>query len=936
MKNLRRQLQRRTSPRKTCHRSKLLFRNRVKAWQGEILLFLLFIFRATTKLPTLRRSYRKLLIRLVSKSQLFDKEFYLDRYYDVSSQKISPIRHYVIHGDRELRSPMPFFDPDFYRLQVQFRSQHVNTLLHYAYVGRYRRFSPSPWFDADYYLARNKDVSRSGIDPLLHFWKWGGMEGRSPSPEFNSGYYLQTNPVVAQMHLNPLLHYLRIGRLEGRSTLPEEDRNSPTSTPNSRPYRNFIIDEDSWSALKPRTGDQSATVDVIVPVFKGRDETLRCLQSVLQTSCDTSFELIVINDASPDTGLTDELQLLAGLGLFSLLVNSENRGFVYTVNRGMSLHKDRDVVLLNSDTEVFGNWLDRLRLAASRHPRTGTVTPLSNNATICSYPRFLQDNPFPLELDYAELDSMTAKINAEIEIEAPTGVGFCIYIKRATLLDIGMFDEEAFGKGYGEENDFCQRAIRRKWRNIIAADIFVPHWGMTSFQGESSTRVQIALKTMDRLHPRYRKEVHKFIDLNPLYDVRRRLDRQRLMRLRQEKNILIVCHNRGGGAERHVQEDIQRLTKEGCGVYLMRPMPERPSHAVFHHFAATQLPNLPAISLKDTEAMSELLKDLGITEIHTHSLVDFVPNAPVLLLSLVKLLGIRWEVNLHDYKVICPRINLADNSGHYCGEPSETLCNKCLRDDGSDFSVLDIHNWRIMHRRVLRAADQVLVPDQDAADRLRRYFPEVNFDVSPHEDLKLELPQINGLKLDSDKNLRIVVIGAIGKIKGFNVLMACARNARQRRLPIEYILMGYSMNDRLLQGAGVTITGRYLEKDAQETLKKLSPHVVWLPSLWPETYSYTLSIALRAGLPVVAFDIGAIARRLRNLGLGKGLLPLSMAHNPKNINDSFLEHARDYLRKKVRQSGTAKKKPKRAIVRNLAEVKTRKRKKSNKRTRNNR
>ena len=201
-----------------------------------------------------------------------------------------------------------------------------------------------------------------------------------------------------------------------------------------------------------------------------------------------------------------------------------------------------------------------------------------------------------------------------------------------------------------------------------------------------------------------------------------------------------------------------------------------------------------------------------------------------------------------------------------------------------------------MHKRALMAADQVLVPDRDAADRLGRYFPEVAFEVSPHEGIDLGQISTRTPELAPHEKLRIVVIGAIGKIKGFEVLLACARNARQQRLPIEFIVMGYSMNDRLLQEAGVRVTGRYLEENAQDTLEGLSPHVVWLPSVWPETYSYTLSMALQAALPVAAFDIGAIARRLRECDLGEGLLPLSMALRPETINDSFLEQAHYSLR----------------------------------------
>lgn len=877
-------------------RSKIPWGDLVKAFRGGVLLFLLRGFKAIAWLPLLGNIYRSLLIHLIKRSGLFDRAFYLERYGDIGHSVMSPLRHYVTIGDRERRSPMAFFDPDYYRLQAQGRAKYVNTLLHYIHVGRYRRISPSPWFDVDFYLNCNKDVNRSGLDPLLHFWKWGGVEGRSPSLEFDSAYYLQTNPIVARARLNPLLHYLRIGRFEGRSTLPTNNKGFASSGLDSIKQKT-ILSEDVWDQLSPRSGpeplgvDPSMLVDVIIPVYKGRAETLRCLYSVLVASCSKSFELIVINDASPDAALVEDLQRLAGQGLFTLLDNPKNKGFVHSMNRGISFHSDRDVVLLNSDTEVFDGWIDRLCQAAFRNPQTGTVTPLSNNATICSYPYFLQDNPFPLELDYAELDALTATVNAGIEVEAPTGVGFCMYIKRATLIEVGTLNESAFGMGYGEENDFCQRAIRKGWRNIIAADIFVHHWGATSFQGETAKRVQAALKTLGRLHPNYQRDVSEFIARDPLFEVRYCLDWQRLIRLRQKKNILIVCHNRGGGAERHVQEDIRRLTGEGYGVYLMRPMPGQPARAVFSHSAATQLPNIPACALSDTAAMRAVLKDLGITEIHTHSLVDFVAAAPDYILALVKDLGIRWEVNLHDYKVICPSINLVNSTGVYCGEQSHIACNKCLKEMGSDFLVNDIEHWREMHRRVLLSAEQVLVPDQDVAERLERYFPQATFVVSPHEEINLEQISMCTPELNSDEKLRVVIIGAIGKIKGFDVLLACARNSRKRRLPLEFILMGYSMNDRLLQEAGVKVTGRYLEENAQKTLRTLEPHMVWLPSVWPETYSYTLSIALLAGLPVVGFDIGAIARRLRarNPSADHWLLPLDLAKQSGCINDKFTE-----------------------------------------------
>jgi glycosyltransferase involved in cell wall biosynthesis len=554
----------------------------------------------------------------------------------------------------------------------------------------------------------------------------------------------------------------------------------------------------------------------------------------------------------------------------------------------MQLHQQRDVVLLNADTEVYDGWLDRLVAAALRHPKTATVTPLSNNATICSYPRTRQDNPYPLEISYSALNALAAEVNDGVEVEAPSGVGFCMYIRRDCLDEVGLFDHAAFGKGYGEENDFCQRASERGWRNVIAADTFVRHLGSASFLGERARRVKQAMKTMDRLHPRYQDDVKAFIQRDPLADARARLDWARLLRLRREKNVLIVSHNRGGGTERHVQEDAEKLSSKDTSVFFMRPVRTDKTRVVLEHRGLKVAPNLEVFELGDVERLAQRLQALGITEIHTHSLVDYVPESPKYIRRLVELLGARWEVNLHDYKVICPRVNLTDRSGRYCGEPDEEGCNYCLATRGSSFGIRDIRLWRVMHWQALEAADEVLVPDDDVAMRLSHYFPGLEMTVSPHESIESPSGPAEWEGACRTARLHVVVVGAISKKKGIDVLLRCARNARRRRLPLDFSVLGYTQKDSAARREGIRLTGPYRDEEAVERLRGLRPDVIWLPSIWPETYSYTLSIALQSDCPVAAFDIGAIAARLKRIDRASCILPLSLVNDPGRINARFL------------------------------------------------
>jgi hypothetical protein len=79
----------------------------------------------------------------------------------------------------------------------------------------------------------------------------------------------------------------------------------------------------------------------------------------------------------------------------------------------------------------------------------------------------------------------------------------------------------------------------------------------------------------------------------------------------------------------------------------------------------------------------------------------------------------------------------------------------------------------------------------------------------------------------------------------------------------------------------VSITGRYQEYQAVELIRRQQAQVAWLTSIWPETWSYTLTQAWKAGLHVLAFDIGTPADRIRRTGRGR-LCPLGLP--PQAIN----------------------------------------------------
>lgn len=265
-------------------------------------------------------------------------------------------------------------------------------------------------------------------------------------------------------------------------------------------------------------------VDVIIPVYRNAVLTRTCIESVLSAADPLMGRVIVINDASPEAAVNEYCAVLEANPDIELITHDANRGFVASVNEGMQATVN-DVVLLNSDTEVAGDWLTRLHHIAQSQSDCSTVTPFSNNATICSFPVFCEDNPLPAGVTLGELDSVFSQINAGQSCEIPTGVGFCMYVTRASLIRVGEFDEAAFGRGYGEENDFCRRAVGAGFKHYHCADVFVRHTGGVSFSADASLLQDSAAEVLLKKHPDYDELVQAFIKRDPARSFRERVTR---------------------------------------------------------------------------------------------------------------------------------------------------------------------------------------------------------------------------------------------------------------------------------------------------------------------------------------------------------------------------------------------------------------------------
>ena len=200
-----------------------------------------------------------------------------------------------------------------------------------------------------------------------------------------------------------------------------------------------------------------------------------------------------------------------------VIQQTEKQGFVRTANLGMRSCSG-DIILLNSDTIPASNWLTRLTECAASVDKLATATPWSNNGEIVSLPTFCVNNPMPS--DPHAVASAIGNCSPPDYPEIPTAVGFCMLITRKAIELIGYFDQQSFGAGYGEENDFSLRASAAGLRNVLCDDAWVGHVGNQSFGPRGLQPSDASMQRLLHKHPGYLEMIQAYITNDPLAERR--------------------------------------------------------------------------------------------------------------------------------------------------------------------------------------------------------------------------------------------------------------------------------------------------------------------------------------------------------------------------------------------------------------------------------
>jgi GT2 family glycosyltransferase len=635
-----------------------------------------------------------------------------------------------------------------------------------------------------------------------------------------------------------------------------------------------------------------ARIDVIIPVYKDYAATAECLRSVIGGTDAAMAEIVVVDDASPDAGIRALLDRLAAEGCITLLRNPDNLGFLKTVNRALRLHTGRDCVLLNADTVVGPGWLGRLRRAAYQAPNIATVTPLSNNGELMSFPRIAEVNPMPSPAGVARIDARAAKANVGQIVDVPVGVGFCLFVRRACLDLIGLLDEQNYDRGYGEESDLCLRAAARGWRNVCATDVYVGHIGTVSFGAEKRGLVLNNLDVLQARYPDYVRSGERFLRDDPLLPHRQRLDRALLAA--GSDALLIVAEP--GSREKPVLAQVRfREAAGGRRVLWLRPHfgPQGPRFRLEGDGGAGPA-NLFYCLPGEISVLEGDLKGAGIARIEFHD----TGSQDRSVLELPHLLGVPYAVVPHDFALICRDRYGMDPDGRCCAGPVHgTACERCsavpdpvLRDAGT---VASQHAWA--RDFVSRAAER-RVSTRSAARMFAAWCPEAPFTVEPvavPPPIAVPRPgEGTGEAPDGEPNrepIAVAVVDAEDVAGGFLTLLGMARQAAASDLPLDFVVLGSTIDDLTLIRTGrVAVVGSCPLEDLADAARAHGCQLAMTLAGWPEVDAPGVDRAAATRLPVVGFGIGATAERLEAI---PDALVLDPAAGAAAINRTLLVFA---------------------------------------------
>ncbi|EKO3733366.1 glycosyltransferase [Vibrio metschnikovii] len=616
-------------------------------------------------------------------------------------------------------------------------------------------------------------------------------------------------------------------------------------------------------------------ISIIVPIYNAVDDVEICIER-LKKYTPSYVDIILINDASSDPKINEILDTLNGHKMFRVFHNEKNLGFTKTVNKGITLANDNDVILLNSDARVTPRWIQGFQRALRTDNNIATVTAMSDRAGAFSAPRIGNDNELPagiLEEDYAVA---FRRKSIGYYPTVPTGNGFCMYIRRACINSIGPLDAEAFPRGYGEENDFCMRARDNGWRNIIDDRTYVFHDRSKSFGGQKDELIKAGRAVIDQRYPDFKKSISIFTQ-SPIISAARFKaglaikDCDKLL----PRGLFVISTLTGGTPQ--TNRDLMLALSDRIEGWLLhcdskimslyRISNNQPDQLIRRHILKEEVEVLTHYCSEYDRVITNWLYEYDFDFVHIRHLAWHSLSLP----KLAKECGARVINSFHDFYTICPTVKLLDGDNKYCnGICSNSKNGNCKPDLWGSDSLPSLKNawvnkWREKFSHALSFCDAFVTTHESVRKTILENLaiPSERFHVIPHGRDFDNLHQLAEPYKNGDI-LKILIPGNIAVAKGSKIIEEILKTDVKEKLHF-HILGKSNLN---FQHPRLTFHGEYKRDEFADHVKKIKPHIGAVFSIWNETWCHTLTELWSVGLPVMVTRYLTVSSRVKSTETG--------------------------------------------------------------------
>ena len=547
---------------------------------------------------------------------------------------------------------------------------------------------------------------------------------------------------------------------------------------------------------------------MIVPVYRDFAATKACLDALEREGSRIARHVTVVDDCSPDAEIKEMLEDRAARGVFALIRNEENCGFARSVNRVLKRVAEGDVLLLNADAILPKGSIDRLAMAACSEAGVATVTPLSNDGELVSFPKPNVSNTLPTPEEIGALDSLARTANGHAIVDLPSGIGFCLYITRACIDAIGPLSE-TYSRGYYEDVDYCLRAGEIGFRNVCATGVYVGHAGSRSFQSEKRRLVVRNLARLNERFPDHERECAAFVKADPLRSARAKLEEE----LTPEGTVVLLVAPGAEGSALAL-ERARQIEAERGDLHCLTCEVDDQDDCIKIKSTRGSAPQSLAFALADELALSRF--QTYLTRLRPQAIEVLAPHAlPDAALRAVFALQIPMRAAIGDLDWLCDRKFVFERSCSDAVHLGE--CRACVSRPRPTSPLSEGRRPNDRGRiRELMAKVESIVP----MDRMAAAFCAANFtsttklDPAPQTSTRSQTARANS----SGTALGILCPEAAAETD--RQILAISQLFEEHRIHASVIALGHCVDDLEVMSSGrIFVTGGIGEEEYGRTLR---------------------------------------------------------------------------------------------------------------------